>query len=347
MKTIASLFLICSAMLINGTADAQSSVSAATERGSQSAKTQSESRTKSAGRRVTRTVSVNAAILDAYMQNFELKRWYSPPESLRPPKPPLPACVANIKTGDSPENRECLRKVAQASFPPKSTPEQIAKYEEELADYQQRRPGGTEVQLFVNKLPEWRVLTDPLAGFPAQASGGKMPLREARRVFNGTALNYSDQFNQRDPAVENYLLAIAFAHFVTSDAAQILEQRGVAESPQAAAQAAIEAVDVPGAAQRAGQLVQQVRICSGTYPRIDVNGGIAGDLALRCGPIQVDANSRQYLINGRPTLSQEAIDGRRIEIALTDDANRASTAEQSRGSFTKKSSSSQRSAQVR
>jgi len=237
----------------------------------------------------SRSVSMNAALLRAYVDTFEI----SPsPETVRAVNNAdssgmLPACLENVK-----------------------------------------------------------IISAPLESYPSfcTAKHGMCPWKEALRTWNGyvpiSSPRYTTVFERAKPTVIScYLLTATFAHAVLKQAVENLELGAKSGSIEKIAREAIASVDLPKAFDMAFRIGSGAS-CLSPLQRVNVGNTAAEQFTWDCGQVVIDAQSRQFKIAGRPSLSEEWIDGRKSDVVVQDATGRTMASEDSFSKYSKGSSGS-------
>ena len=91
--------------------------------------------------------------------------------------------------------------------------------------------------------------------------------------------------------------------------------------------------------EEASKILSRVNCTAARYPQWEIQkGGYSRPFLLTCGAIYVDADNQKYKVNGRDTLSQEAIRGVNVKIDLVAEQSKNQLEEISTSEYKKKSS---------
>ena len=253
------------------------------EKGSSTRVSKEEKNSKSS----SRTVNMNAALLRAYVDIFEVA--------------PSQETVRALDDADSTKMLgTCLENIKIISSPLQSFPSYC--------------PMGPNPVCFWDKaLGDW-------SSTPASSTGSP---------------RFYMPFQRGKPTITScYLLSATFAHSVLTLAAENLEEGVQVGSVENLAREAIAAVDLSKALEMAFR-IGSTSTCLSSLQRVARNGQGAVPFTWDCGQVVIDAQARQYKISGRPTLSEEAINGRRIDVVVSNMAATTNASEQSTRKYSK------------
>ena len=256
-----------------------------------------EQQSTSSEKRISNTVSVNNLILGEYADRFERN---TPADS----------------HGDG-EVEAYFRAASRA----KIISQPMSAFPVQAIFYGVRLPGAS-------KLPGRSVAGNLEFQQETTWAEGLQLLEEARAVSAPDIVCYGGSVQQvasktSNPQVAQLLAAAVFAHVVTSEIADKLEKEGLkSKRPHEAVAAAFDAVNYHAAAEKAWEawLSQVPATCLTRQPLVtNYNNcaGLVGEPVLQCGSIYIDAKNGNIKMNGRQTLSNENINGRRVDVATS------------------------------
>lgn len=319
MKFLTGLWLSL-LMMFAGVALAQQpgqSYNASTQRGTDSTATKRKSVEDRTSATTTGTVSINGALLSAYIRTVEAERNPCGNEQSDD------ARSWSYVEAPSPETAKVIRRgVVIAEYPPYHQPRALTATKAHFPVVE------------IGKRPNELVIVraeDSLAHFKQEASQGF----SMRTMFPPQAIEL------RDMETRNYLYSAIMAHATLSVVAEQLTN-GSYKTPDELAGAVMWNlchVDKQRVDAKKDGIQSRVSCGSSTYPTLDQHGQWTQPLVLNCGAVVIDAERGTFTIDGRPTLSQESIDGRDIRIAYAREGSKRNSVEQSSGTFKKNTKS--------
>ena len=317
MKLVTGLWLSL-LLMFAGVAVAQQpgqSYNAGTQRGTDSTATKRKSVEDRTSATTTGTVSINGALLSAYIRTVEAER--NPCGNEQSDDAHSWGWVEPVQA-----TKVMRRGVVVAEYP---------------AYHHVRILTATKAHFPVVELgsrPHELVIVraeDSLAHFNQEASQG----------FGLRTMFPPQPLNLREMETSNYLFSAIMAHATLSVVAEQLTKASY-KTPDELSDAIMWNlchVDQERVTAKKNDIQSRVSCGSSTYPTLDQRGQWTQPLVLNCGSVVIDAERGTFTIDGRPTLSQETIDGRDIRIAYAREGSKRHSAEQSDSTYRKSSKS--------
>lgn len=148
--------------------------------------------------------------------------------------------------------------------------------------------------------------------------------------------------SMNDEATKNYIDNVLFAHAITTDVAMRLSGNVYASIADVKSEIyyAICSADMYRLDKAVNEIERGATCMGRRYSQYTWEGGNwhwSGPMAMDCGSVKVDADNHRFLVYGRETLSQSSISGINVTVSVSEDINRSDVSEKSKSTFDKSS----------